>query len=236
MKYEGHGKPDTDLAGSIGDIYTDLDTGYEYELESIRKTNVVKGRNTVIEICYFWNLITEENFGNNNIIDKIIDKSITNVTSNVIKVGASAFTGCTSLVTAKFPLATSIEANAFRDCTKLETLIAPNVANIGSNILYGNRSVTTLDFPKLTRIEALAFQYSWALTKMILRGNTIPTADNTNIFTNTPIASGTGYIYVPSALIESYKTTWSTYASQFRALENYTIDGSVTGVLDESKI
>lgn len=45
-------------------------------------------------------------------------------------------------------------------------------------------------------------------------------------------------IYVPAALIDSYKaaTNWSAYANQFRALEDYTVDGTITGELDESKI
>ena len=64
------------------------------------------------------------------------------------------------------------------------------------------------------------------------------TALGSNVFKNTPIASGTGYIYVPRALVDSYKvaTNWATYAAQFRALEDYTVDGTVTGDLDESKI
>ena len=39
----------------------------------------------------------------------------------------------------------------------------------------------------------------------------------------TVIASGTGYVYVPSALVNSYKsaTNWSTYADQIRAIEDY---------------
>ena len=55
---------------------------------------------------------------------------------------------------------------------------------------------------------------------------------------NTPIASGTGYIYVPAALVDSYKaaTNWSNFAAQFRALEDYTVDGTTTGALDPTKI
>ena len=47
-----------------------------------------------------------------------------------------------------------------------------------------------------------------------------------------------GYIYVPSALVEEYKTAtnWSAFAGRFRALEDYTVDGTVTGELDETKI
>ena len=46
------------------------------------------------------------------------------------------------------------------------------------------------------------------------------------------------YIYVPSALIDSYKaaTNWTTFSTQFRALENYTLDGTINGLLDPSKI
>jgi hypothetical protein len=37
------------------------------------------------------------------------------------------------------------------------------------------------------------------------------------------IEDGTGYIYVPSALVETYKTAsnWVTYAAQIRAIEDY---------------
>ena len=34
---------------------------------------------------------------------------------------------------------------------------------------------------------------------------------------------GTGYVYVPASLIETYKTAtnWSAFANQFRAIEDY---------------
>ena len=49
------------------------------------------------------------------------------------------------------------------------------------------------------------------------------TLGNTNAFSNTPIKSGNGYIYVPAALVDSYKadSKWSTYANQIRAIEEY---------------
>ena len=53
--------------------------------------------------------------------------------------------------------------------------------------------------------------------------------EKTSAFKDTPIESGTGYVYVPSALVDSYKsaTNWSTYADQIRAIENYP---DITGV------
>jgi hypothetical protein len=47
--------------------------------------------------------------------------------------------------------------------------------------------------------------------------------DAINTFLNTPLASGTGFIYVPQDLIEAYKIdeNWSQYANYFRAIEDY---------------
>jgi hypothetical protein len=49
------------------------------------------------------------------------------------------------------------------------------------------------------------------------------TIGNKNALTGTPIANGTGYIYVPSTLVDTYKAngTWSNYAVQIRAIEDY---------------
>lgn len=47
-----------------------------------------------------------------------------------------------------------------------------------------------------------------------------------------------GYIYVPRDMISilSNETNWSTHASQLRALEDYTVDGTTTGALDLVKM
>ena len=94
-----------------------------------------------------------------------------------------------------------------------------------------------MDLPLLKSINYKAFEYS-NISALILRNDKICTLYNSNAFNETPIQSGTGYIYVPRDFIEDYKVAenWSTYATQFRALEDYTVDGTITGELDESKI
>ena len=119
------------------------------------------------------------------------------------------------------------------------TEILDNYTTIIGDYAFNSCSkLTTADFPAVTSIGGYAFKGCSKLMALILRSETMARLISTTAFTNTPIASGTGYIYVPSSLIDSYKTAsnWSTYAAQFRALEDYTVDGTTIGALDESKI
>ena len=96
-----------------------------------------------------------------------------------------------------------------------------------------------VDFPCLTNVAFNTFSNSTNLTCLALRTqNNICTLSGWSAFDDTPIYDGDGYIYVPSALIEQYKTAtnWTYFATKFRALEDYTVDGTVTGALDTSKI
>lgn len=109
---------------------------------------------------------------------------------------------CKNLVSANLPKATSLNSYAFQSASKIEFFDLPMVGNISN---YG-------------------FRYCSSLTTVILRKtDAICTLGGSSAFVSTPIASGTGYIYVPSALIENYKgaTNWSKYSSQFRAIEDY---------------
>lgn len=128
-----------------------------------------------------------------------------------------AFSQCINLKEATFPLVTAIEANCFADCYN---------------------SLSRVDFPSLESIARRAFYGSRKLKILILRNPTTIVSLGQNVLDGTLIDNGQGQIYVPSSLIEGYKvaTNWSNYASQFRALEDYTVDGTITGELDESKI
>lgn len=61
------------------------------------------------------------------------------------------------------------------------------------------------------------------LTKLVLDFRGFAYTNYTNIFTKTPIANGTGYIYVPDDLVDTVKALkgWSTYADQIKPLSEY---------------
>ncbi len=120
------------------------------------------------------------------------------------------------------PDITEIPNYQFLGMTKMEKVYCPNVETVGVGALR-DCGYFRLDFPKATAIAELCFSYTSTFTALILRKGTLCTLGNKNAFTNTRIANGNGYIYVPSSLKSEYEsaTNWSNYAAQFRAIEDY---------------
>jgi hypothetical protein len=99
--------------------------------------------------------------------------------------------------------------------------------------------LASVDLSKVTSIGKQAFRDCPVLKTFIIRqSDSVCTLTYTYTFKNTLIESGNGYIYVPDSLLDQYRqaTNWAAYADQIRALEDYTVDGTTTGELDESKI
>ena len=135
-------------------------------------------------------------------------------------VGSSAFSGCSRLVSANFPLATYIKNNAFEGCSKLVSVYLPLVKVFGGSVFKGDTSLGTVDLPALNTIWEMAFYNCISLKTVILRLNRVCELKRTDVFDNTPIANGTGFVYVPDNIVEQYKTAdnWSTYASQIKPI------------------
>lgn len=164
------------------------------------------------------------------------------------EVGSQAFFQNRALTRVNLPLVTKVGSYAFQYCYALATACFNSLKTVASYAFYGC-DIQIFDSP-FESIAASAFSNCYYLKALVIRNTSaICTLANTNAFDGCPRFLGTvnsaynpngllGYIYVPSALIDSYKTAtnWTTYASQFRALEDYTVDGTVTGALDESKI
>lgn len=104
----------------------------------------------------------------------------------------------------------------------------PRVTSIRGYAFYSCTSLTTINLPLVTTIAQYALSKCTALTALILRNEAkICTLQKASTLQSTPIASGTGYIYVPDALVDKYKaaTNWSTYADQIKPLSELEEDG-----------
>lgn len=201
--------------------------------------------------------------GDDAVIDSIIDRSITELKDDQIEtVGQYAFHGCAALSVVNLPAVTYVSAYAFHGCAALSDINLPAATSVNGNAFSYCNSPFDLSLPAVTYVSTAfwrcegvkklrlpkcelidgtqAFHSTVRLIAIILENTEIVCAlKNGNAFnTTSAIGKGTGYIYVPRALVDRYKaaTNWSVYASQFRALEDYTVDGTVTGELDETKI
>lgn len=181
----------------------------------------------------------------------------------VTSLGDQVFTSCHSLSFASFPKVTSLPSSCFNACENLETISIPLCYFIGNSALsYINKlkevscpasNVDSFAFysdPELEKVDfnptgdgAMsigygAFNYCNKLKILALRSEKVWSLSDSSCFQGTLIESGTGFIYVPKSHVDEYKTAtnWTVYADQFRALEDYTVDGTIRGGLDLTKI
>ena len=132
----------------------------------------------------------------------------------------SAFTGCTALSQVNLPKVSSVYTQTFKNCTSLSQAAFPACRNVLSSAFLGCTTLHTLDLNICSRIYPYAFQNCSALTALTLGSTKVCTLSNSNAFNGTAIAAGTGYIYVPSSLVASYKaaTNWTYYSAQIQAI------------------
>ena len=120
---------------------------------------------------------------------------------------------------------TAIGTQCFWDCGKLpEITFPPSTRTIDYAAFAWCGSLKMIDCWFTEINSECVFWGCSGLDALILRNTEmVATLANANTFESSKISHGTGYIYVPRSLVDSYKaaTNWSTYASQIRAIEDY---------------
>jgi hypothetical protein len=143
-------------------------------------------------------------------------------------VSSYGFLSCTSLASISLPSVNSVDYYSFQNCTSLASIVLPSLTKAPS-YAFASSSLAKIDISSPCAFYSYAFSKDTALTSLILRSSSaLCTLGNVNAFNSTPVANDTtadtvGYIYVPSNLIDAYKTAdnWSTFADHFRAIEDY---------------
>lgn len=109
----------------------------------------------------------------------------------------------------------------------IEFIKMPNCTSIGFSAFASCTALTTVDLSQQISIAAGWFSNCSAFTHLILRSSTLCPLSSTfaTVFSGTKIAQGMGAIYVPSNLVDTYKsaTNWSAAANQIYALEDYPV-------------
>lgn len=157
--------------------------------------------------------------------------------------GAYALSG-TNLTSLNLPTLATIAGYAFYECGLAEIRL-PALMEIPYNGFRQYKGLVTADLPMLNKIGSNGFYQCTNLTHLILRSNRICSIVTGSVLTASKVLSGDGYVYVPRALLSDtdansdYRraTNWSVLTKlKYRALEDYTVDGTTTGALDPNKI
>lgn len=168
---------------------------------------------------------------------------------NVTYVGTSCFANCYMLSESTFGNLSIIPTRAFQNCRKLEHFESSSVKRIESYAFYDAASIDSYKmilksvkcdsatsigrcaFGGLTKIETIDILGGGDIERMADTNKALESLVNfimrdeetvTTVDAYTAFAATTN-IYVPDALVESYKaaTNWSTYAEQIHPLSEY---------------
>ena len=155
---------------------------------------------------------------------KCSNLTLTSLPNTITSIGLYSFAQCEKLPLTSLPESLSILSSyAFQNCFKLKITSVPvGVTSISSEVFAGCKEITELTINgAITTISSNAFLKCISLAKIVFPNVTrVPTLSNVSAFKTTPIASGTGYIYVPDSLLDSFKSAsnWSSYADQIKGV------------------
>lgn len=167
-------------------------------------------------------------------IDELLDGSITSIVSDVTAV-KTPMNRCGNLQSASFPYAASLPVDMFNGLKFLTSVSVPSVSGaITTSVFRQCERLPLIDLPSGVSSLGITSLYNcYALTALVLRRTAgVVTMQNTAVFSGTPLAGygGTysGHVYVPSALLASYKTdsNWSVLFANYPGIFE-TIEGSV---------
>ena len=134
----------------------------------------------------------------------------------VCSVITEAFSNCTSLRSVNLPVCSKIDGRCFTGCSNLSYVSIPECGALGRSCFQNCKVLSEINLPKCSSLDSQVFFNCTSFMKMTLGYSSVVSVKNINTFSSTLIASGTGSIYVPSSLVDAYKSAniWSTYSSQ----------------------
>lgn len=151
------------------------------------------------------------------------NSGIKNIDLSKAKMVDSYAFASSSITEAKMPLVESLGNSVFNNCSALITVDISNPDATKVPNIDGYNA-----FDSCTSMKALILRSTSKMIRLTASGVKLPPT----------VTDGSCFIYVPRTILETYKTAtnWSVYAEQFRALEDYTVDGTLSGEIDETKI
>lgn len=160
---------------------------------------------------------------------------------NVTQIKGNAFESCVRLSTINLPKVTALDGDVFAN-SAIQQANFPLVTTIGGSCFYTTKhlisanlplvtslpinsfrlsTIQTADFAAVTNINRTAFTDCTSFETLIIRTPSVCVISDISVaLRGSKIAAGTGYIYVPDNLVDSYKaaTNWVALANQIKPI------------------
>ena len=175
------------------------------------------------------------------------------MTGGTLSIGSHAFQNCTALTTLVLPQTLAVEfgESLFQSCTAFTQAISAKISRVSTNCFInskiprivntfpqgngkkvwymntcfsGSTALTLVDCACAPVFYPKCFQNCSALEAIVIRDTETVGELQANAFYNcAPITNGTASIYVPDALVDTYKaaTNWTAYSSIIKPLSEY---------------
>lgn len=163
---------------------------------------------------------------------------------NVTSIGTSSFRGCemlskiniqnvetlgnyalygSNITELYLPKAITINTSACSYISQLKKVTLGNVKTIDKGAFSRDINCEEIDISLNENVNSIgenAFSNNGKLSKLTIRGTALIELKSTNAFAGTPIANGTGKIYVDPSMVDTYKTAtnWSNFADVIEAI------------------
>lgn len=145
-------------------------------------------------------------------------------TALITKLNAAPFSNCYSFNDIDFSNLTTTSSYALQNAY-FGQFLAPKITNINSYLGSGNGRLSVVDLGSTYKqtINTNALKSNYSLCHLIIRSPSLVALNTTNSLDNTPIRNGIGWIYVPSDLVDTYKSAinWSTLSNQIVSINEY---------------
>ena len=112
--------------------------------------------------------------------------------------------------------ASFVTSHAFWDNKNIQIVNLPYATSVGNYAFQNCSSLKQVDLPMCSKIDDYAFGSCSSLSIITLGYSSVCSLNNSSAFSCTQITSSTGSIYVPTSLVDSYKsaTNWSYFSTQ----------------------
>lgn len=135
--------------------------------------------------------------------------------------GTDCFAMCSSMTSVSIPMVTSIPQKCFSQCYGLTQFVHESVTHVAQGAFSSCRNITMISLPKCSYIDMSAFYMCSSLVSLYLMSTSMCTLVHSWAFTNTPLsAGGSGKIYVPASLADTYRTAaqWSAVSARITGI------------------